>query len=118
VRDKATYWVDYSRPGDRPVYAWDRQEHGMTPAEKLLASALESIAAKARSFTAESATVPKTTAQAASSGSNHAHAKVPDDSDDEREEDTGDAARSHAGDAGLPSAPAAAAFSDAGTSRR
>ena len=46
VRDKKTYWVDYSRPGEHPVYSYARRQRGqMTPAERALASALDAIAA-------------------------------------------------------------------------
>jgi len=46
VRDKKTYWVDYSRPGEHPIYAYARRQRGqLTPAERALASALDAIAA-------------------------------------------------------------------------
>jgi len=44
VRDKPTYWVDYSRPGQPPLYAWDRRVAGMSPAERALAAALDELA--------------------------------------------------------------------------
>jgi hypothetical protein len=46
VREKPCYWVDYSRPGEHPLYAWDRRVAGLTPAERALASALEEIATR------------------------------------------------------------------------
>lgn len=59
VRDKQTYWVDYSRPGDQPVYSWDRRVAGFTPRERALANALDSLLARARG-TASSAAQAKT----------------------------------------------------------
>jgi hypothetical protein len=43
VREKPTYWVDYSRPGEHPYYSFERRIAGLTPAERELAAALDSI---------------------------------------------------------------------------
>jgi hypothetical protein len=116
VRDKQTYWVDYSRPGDQPVYSWDRRVAGFTPRERALANALDSLLARARG-TASSATQAKTemphvserapltvlptatgTATTTTTVAAHAPSKVVPrrapassdvDADDEREEDAG-----------------------------
>jgi hypothetical protein len=45
VRDKPTYWVDYSRPGDHPLYAYDRRVGGFSPRERALATALDALGA-------------------------------------------------------------------------
>lgn len=46
VRDKPTYWVDYSRPGQAPMYSYDRRIAVLSAAERAeraLAAALEEI---------------------------------------------------------------------------
>lgn len=46
VRDKPTYWVDYSRPGEAPMYSYDRRVAVLSAAERAeraLAAALEEI---------------------------------------------------------------------------
>lgn len=46
VREKPTYWVDYSRPGQAPLYSYDRRVAVLTAAERAeraLAAALEEI---------------------------------------------------------------------------
>lgn len=43
VRDKPTYWVDYSRPGQSPRYSYDRRVAGLDPAEKSLADAMDRL---------------------------------------------------------------------------
>lgn len=115
VRDKQTYWVDYSRPGDQPVYSWDRRVAGFTPRERALANALDSLLARARGTAANGATQAKTetphiaehaplmvlpttgtaTANLSPKVTPHrsaaaaASASVDSDADDEREEDAG-----------------------------
>jgi hypothetical protein len=43
VRDKPTYWVDYSAPGERPMYAWDRRAPHWTPRDRAIAAALDAL---------------------------------------------------------------------------
>lgn len=45
VRDKATYWVDYSFPGERPHYAYEPGSHGWGPRERAIADALDRLPA-------------------------------------------------------------------------
>jgi hypothetical protein len=46
VRDKFTYWIDYSTPGAQPLYSYDRRVAKMTPAQRQLAAALDAIATR------------------------------------------------------------------------
>jgi hypothetical protein len=43
VRDKTTYWVDYSFPGERPHYAYEPSSHGWGPRERAIADALDRL---------------------------------------------------------------------------
>ena len=43
VRERPTYWVDYSRPGEHPLYSYEKRVAGLTPAERALAAALDAI---------------------------------------------------------------------------
>ena len=141
VRDKPTYWVDYSRPGDQPVYSWDRRVAGFTPRERALANALDSIVSRARAGTTASAgqaktepagvverapALPRPVAKPPSEHAPRRAAVSPPDSDpaeNEREEDAGnravaDAAGPSLSDSLLPRAPAASSVSDAADSGR
>jgi hypothetical protein len=46
VREKFTYWVDYSTPGAHPLYSYDRRVAKMTPAQRQIAAALDALAAR------------------------------------------------------------------------
>jgi len=116
VRDKPTYWVDYSRPGDRPMYAWDRRPAGLTPGERLLADALESITTRAKA-TAElpktslpTPEPPRAAAKTTADARKRPGASLADEdsAEDEREDSTdADGGRASA------AAPPAASFADA-----
>jgi hypothetical protein len=43
VRDKTTYWVDYSFPGERPHYAYEPSRRGWGPRERAIADALDHL---------------------------------------------------------------------------
>jgi len=43
VREKSTYWVDYSFPGERPHYAYEPGSHGWGPRERAIADALDRL---------------------------------------------------------------------------
>jgi hypothetical protein len=43
VRDENTYWVDYSSPGDRPMYAWQRRVPHWGAHERAIAAALDAL---------------------------------------------------------------------------
>jgi hypothetical protein len=122
VRDKPTYWVDYSRPGDRPIYSWDRRVAGFTPAERALAAALDSIVSHARE------TIPATVDREGHEAP-HPLVRRPearhdghaatftdrDDAEDEHEEDAEEhavvnSAHTAPSDAPLPRTPPAAAI--------
>ncbi|HVU01874.1 MAG TPA: DUF882 domain-containing protein [Polyangiaceae bacterium] len=112
VRDKHTYWVDYSRPGDRPMYAWDKRLRGMTSGERMLASALDALATR-KAADAGPATVlprvteamptPKAAPPRAAVEAPHAAKSEPvgetDPAEDEREDDSGDDSPGTASDA-------------------
>jgi hypothetical protein len=55
VRDKTTYWVDYSFPGERPHYAWEPGTKRWGPRERAIADALDRLPS---SLTATATTVP------------------------------------------------------------
>jgi hypothetical protein len=46
VRDKFTYWIDYSTPGAHPLYSYDRRIAKMTPAQRQIAAALDALASR------------------------------------------------------------------------
>ena len=46
VREKPCYWVDYSAPGAHPLYSYDRRVAKMNPQERMLAAALDALAAQ------------------------------------------------------------------------
>lgn len=46
VREKFTYWIDYSTPGAQPLYSYDRRIAKMTPAQRQLAAALDALASR------------------------------------------------------------------------
>jgi Bacterial protein of unknown function (DUF882) len=43
VREKTTYWVDYSFPGERPHYAYEPSVRGWGPRERAIADALDRL---------------------------------------------------------------------------
>lgn len=43
VRDENTYWIDYSSPGDRPMYAWQRRVPHWGAHERAIAAALDAL---------------------------------------------------------------------------
>jgi hypothetical protein len=43
VREKTTYWVDYSLPGERPHYAWEPRTRTWGPRERAIADALDRL---------------------------------------------------------------------------
>lgn len=43
VREKTTYWVDYSFPGERPHYAYEPGVRGWGPRERAIADALDHL---------------------------------------------------------------------------
>jgi len=43
VRDENTYWIDYSSPGDRPMYAWQRRAPHWGAHERAIAAALDAL---------------------------------------------------------------------------
>jgi hypothetical protein len=57
VRDKSTYWVDYSFPGERPHYAYEPSTRGWGPRERAIADALDRLPS---SLGREEAPVPLT----------------------------------------------------------
>jgi hypothetical protein len=43
VREKTTYWIDYSFPGERPHYAWEPGTRKWGPRERAIADALDRL---------------------------------------------------------------------------
>ncbi len=58
VRDKSTYWVDYSAPGEHPLYAYERRVRGMTPRERAIATALDALTSHREALGAPSTSLP------------------------------------------------------------
>ncbi len=88
VRDKPTYWVDYSAPGQPPDYAYARRVAGLTPAEHALAAALDALrrdaAPNGERHIAAPASTPMMRVAPASSAAFPAP-RADDEGDDERE---------------------------------
>jgi hypothetical protein len=79
VREKPTYWVDYSFPGAKPMYASDKRIARWSPAERAIGAALDAMDTRAtlKALSTPSATAAAVADAAGRRGAERASARAP-----------------------------------------